>query len=576
MPLDQKLIDDCIPIAAKYFQVVPRKSHPIFAPDIVYRATKITTKLYACEGPGSDYALKQFKSFIQKNNITNIIALGMQNDFIPYGYSTKRDEFEYTRVGEIYKFTMDILSPDIQITRFAIEDGTYLIGDVEENIDELMFLYGRSLTNITVVHCHAGTGRTGHVIMTFLFFELFFYGESKKLFDTINNAQDLVKHFDAILELVRNLVPGFIHDSSQYAAAIENAFNMYKKFKLPNVDQNLIALLSESKPHLSNFKGYAFLSQAAEMKIDDKPRKETLKSEEEYITLGDTSLDAGNYPLAAEQYSCAIALCARNCSPVDISVLINCADAYFNSGKLRDSIDVYSNAIKVTPAGSEDCLDILARRAFLYDSVGDPHSAMHDYRVVINSYIKKYQSENTAEMKAGYAIKIAHFYACRANIYLHMESYLLAAECYNSAKQWDKWTIFNPNCSKISEAEMQKISAKHPDLFSMIKDAFLKQRLTICSQGGEESKAIESSINTLNSMSIDDENYVPLREECIKLIEGLEKAAAVIKSPEEMKSIPKAPSVIPFSTFSATPKTQPSLTALPIENSSSELFTHKK
>lgn len=148
MTLDQILIDIAIRLAHKALYTTDCVGHPPYGVT-QYQASKVTTRLYASQGPKDIFAVEHFKSFIEECNIKNIVAIGLDRDFNNYGYCKSESDRTSLTEGETYALQAKSFPAGVQGTLFAIRDGQFLDGKNRSFINELLNSYVRSLASPT-------------------------------------------------------------------------------------------------------------------------------------------------------------------------------------------------------------------------------------------------------------------------------------------------------------------------------------------------------------------------------------------------------------------------------------------
>ncbi len=149
----------------------------------------------------------------------------------------------------------------LHITLLGIPDGDGLRPS-DKTLQILFNVYKNSLTTITFIHCHAGLGRTGHMIMIFLIFELFFY--LKKISPNNRRNSHISKLILDILDNAREIRPGLVQTKQQLEKSIWAAAILLKY-----VSQNkLQGTIQQHPPHISYLasfkKHFAFFPPAEE------------------------------------------------------------------------------------------------------------------------------------------------------------------------------------------------------------------------------------------------------------------------------------------------------------------------
>lgn len=115
-------------------------------------------------------------------------------------------------------------SKKVNVTFIKIEDG-YGINLKYYNYEEklqLLKCYEETLTHNTLIHCKAGLGRTGHLILVFALLN-----QSDKIFRNSNAAQASERILDIIATMRKNR-PGLIWREDQLTTAISNAEHLHR------------------------------------------------------------------------------------------------------------------------------------------------------------------------------------------------------------------------------------------------------------------------------------------------------------------------------------------------------------
>jgi protein tyrosine phosphatase len=112
---------------------------------------------------------------------------------------------------------------EINVTVLALMDGRgiQLHEKSDDYKDKLLKLFELSLEKYIFIHCKAGQGRTGHVVLMFELLKNY-----QKIFSQCD-PQIIADNIAKLLTFIRKIRPVLIHNNEQFTSAIRNAHTLY-------------------------------------------------------------------------------------------------------------------------------------------------------------------------------------------------------------------------------------------------------------------------------------------------------------------------------------------------------------
>lgn len=221
---DANILPDCPYIAAAgpSEEEVPRllRSTVLHPTESITRIIAVVERLHRT--PEADGEAYDCYNYIFNSTPLNIegVTFQTENHHAPNVDELRLENCNITHVTINVTDETTTNSAKLNVTTIGLTDGcAFLLSDNDDEDTELKDLLSTLAANTepTLVHCHAGVGRTG-----FLIFTLMLIKQYNEIFNSTNPAV-VAKNIISLLEKLREPRPGLVSEPTQFSAAIHNA-----------------------------------------------------------------------------------------------------------------------------------------------------------------------------------------------------------------------------------------------------------------------------------------------------------------------------------------------------------------
>jgi hypothetical protein len=134
----------------------------------------------------------------------------------------------YTSSAGFISSELDVSGKKLNALLIGLPDGNSLDLDIDspemEKLKELFWqILQKSSTEAVAVHCAAGVGRTGHIILMLEILKNY-----QRIFASDNSPDTIAKEIQAIVNRMRETRPALVYAPEQYLTAIKNADIVYQ------------------------------------------------------------------------------------------------------------------------------------------------------------------------------------------------------------------------------------------------------------------------------------------------------------------------------------------------------------